>query len=271
MQKLLQGCALVLLVCFLLAVLAGVVIPGCMMATRKAAPRPVTQSAPPARLEPVTAPPHDVPPDSAQLGADYAETLRKQAQDLAPVAYGVARGRVLALLKAPSTAKFRDVFHAQYGFKQWKVGGTVEAQNPFGVFLKHNWQAVVEQQGSDWAILYLKVGDEKVGTMPDPALAPPRAMTQAEVAVAKERESARKAAVAARQAASDAALLKSHQELAAQGDAYGLLCMGERHLSGDGVEKSQAIARKYLEQAAAKGSAAAARALDQLGPNTPSR
>jgi hypothetical protein len=90
-------------------------------------------------------------------------------------------------------------------------------------------------------------------------------------AVAKEQELARKTAAAARQAANDAALLKSHQELAAQGDAYGLLCMGERHLSGDGVEKSEPLARKYLEQASAKGSVAAARALEQLGANTPSR
>ena len=91
----------------------------------------------------------------------------------------------------------------------------------------------------------------------------------AATAAAKQKELARKTEAAARRAASDAALLKTHQELAAQEDVYGLLRMGERYLSGDGVEKSEALARKFLEKAAAKGCAAAERVLNGLGTPKP--
>jgi hypothetical protein len=67
------------------------------------------------------------------------------------------------------------------------------------------------------------------------------------------------------------AALKKHQELAAAGDDYGLLRMGERYIAGDGVERSEKLAREYFEKAAAKGNADAAAALAKLGASQASR
>ena len=50
-----------------------------------------------------------------------------------------------------------------------------------------------------------------------------------------------------------AAVLKHHQELAAQGDGYGLFKMGERYLKGDGVEADRAKGLSLLKRAAAMG------------------
>jgi hypothetical protein len=62
----------------------------------------------------------------------------------------------------------------------------------------------------------------------------------------------------------DAKVLKSNQELAEKGDAYGLLRMGERHRDGDGVEKDFAKARDYLQKAADAGSSTAKEELSKL-------
>lgn len=66
--------------------------------------------------------------------------------------------------------------------------------------------------------------------------------------------------ITARNASSAAkrdAELKHHQALAAQGDAYGQLRMGERYLKGDGVEEDRALAMEYLSKAAAQGNESA--------------
>jgi hypothetical protein len=64
--------------------------------------------------------------------------------------------------------------------------------------------------------------------------------------------------------ASQAKVLKSNQDLADKGDAYGLLRMGERYRDGDGVEKDLAKAKVYLTKAAAAGSPTAADELSKL-------
>lgn len=73
-------------------------------------------------------------------------------------------------------------------------------------------------------------------------------------------------AVAVKKAAQDKAL-KFNQDLAAKGDAYGLLRMGERYRDGDGVTKDLTKARDYLTKAAAAGSPTAEDDLKNLPAN----
>jgi hypothetical protein len=61
-----------------------------------------------------------------------------------------------------------------------------------------------------------------------------------------------------------AKMLAENERLAAQGDAYGELRMGERYLTGDGVAKDILKARDYLQRAAEQGSRTAAEELDHL-------
>jgi hypothetical protein len=63
----------------------------------------------------------------------------------------------------------------------------------------------------------------------------------------------------------DAKTLKWNQEQAAQGDAYGLLRMGERYAKGDGVDKDMAKAKAFLMRASAAGSKDADDELKRLG------
>ncbi|MGO9477046.1 MAG: tetratricopeptide repeat protein [Limisphaerales bacterium] len=72
-------------------------------------------------------------------------------------------------------------------------------------------------------------------------------------------------ATATKKHAADVAL-KSNQDAAAKGDAYGLLRMGERYRDGDGVEKDLAKAREYLQKSADAGSPTAAEELSKLKP-----
>jgi TPR repeat protein len=58
--------------------------------------------------------------------------------------------------------------------------------------------------------------------------------------------------------------LAENERLAAQGDAYGELRMGERYLTGDGVAKDIFKARDYLQRAADHGSKTAAEELIRL-------
>lgn len=58
--------------------------------------------------------------------------------------------------------------------------------------------------------------------------------------------------------------LKYNQKLAAQGDAYGLLRMGERYRDGDGVETNLTLAKIYLQRAINAGSIDASNELKAL-------
>ena len=78
-----------------------------------------------------------------------------------------------------------------------------------------------------------------------------------ELAAIKDRIEAPKKAAAAK-------ALKSNQDAAGQGDAYGLLRMGERYRDGDGVEQNLAKARDYLQKSADAGSPTAAEELKKL-------
>lgn len=93
------------------------------------------------------------------------------------------------------------------------------------------------------------------GTPCDPA--PPPKPTDEQIAAARQK-------VEDRNTAQASAILKYHQGLAAGGDAYGQLRMGERYRNGDGVEKNETVAREYLEKSSAQGNADATRALQNL-------
>ena len=84
--------------------------------------------------------------------------------------------------------------------------------------------------------------------------------------VAAEKADAAKKAIQDKKIAVEAKVLKSNQDLAEKGDAYGLLRMGERYRDGNGVEKDLAKAKDYLTKAAAAGSQTAADELSKLNP-----
>jgi hypothetical protein len=64
----------------------------------------------------------------------------------------------------------------------------------------------------------------------------------------------------------DTRVLKSHQDLANQGDAYGELRMGLRYRDGDGVPRDLSQAREWLQKSADQGDTEAAVALAKLMP-----
>jgi len=89
---------------------------------------------------------------------------------------------------------------------------------------------------------------------------PPKPLTPEEIAAAKAK------ADAAKKTAQDRAL-KSNQEQADKGDAYGLLRMGERYRDGDDVPKDLDKARDYFTKAVAAGSPSAADELSKMNQN----
>jgi hypothetical protein len=199
-----------------------------------------------------------------EADAAYAEALKKEANDLGSTAYGMARNRVLESLKAPDSAKFRDAFDRPFGYHQWKVGGTVTAQNSFGAMLKQDWFAVVTFDGVNWRLPYLRLGSDEIGSMPHISVAPPRALTDSEVAAARQKADAKKTDMAA-------SLLKYHQSLADKGDPYGWLQMGKRYLTGDGVAKDEVEARRLLSLASRAGQTEATKLLEKTDAETAAR
>jgi TPR repeat protein len=92
-------------------------------------------------------------------------------------------------------------------------------------------------------------------TVTEPTYEPPPTPEQIEAVKAK---------AAADKQSNEEKALKYNQELAAKGDPYGLLRMGERYRDGDGVPKDLAKARDYFAKAVAAGSPSAADELSQL-------
>ena len=64
----------------------------------------------------------------------------------------------------------------------------------------------------------------------------------------------------------NAKALKFNQDQAAKGEAYGQFRMGERYLTGDGVEKDLIKARVYISKAAEQGMTSAVELLKNLPP-----
>jgi hypothetical protein len=202
--------------------------------------------------------------ETERADAVFAELLRVQSELYGPGSVGAGMLAVKTALRVPSSAEFGESGWEAYGCRQWKAFGTVESKNAFGVRIADSWTAVVRLEGGDYRVLYLRIGKQESGTMPELAQAPARYATPGEIAAAK-------AAALGDGISHVEAALKKHQELAAAGDDYGLLRMGERYLAGDGVERSEKLAREYFEKAAAKGNADAAAALAKLGASQASR
>ena len=92
----------------------------------------------------------------------------------------------------------------------------------------------LQRVNREWAIKQLR------GEVPEAAAAP-RPVTQDVAArLTTDQVTARNAAAADKRVQQRAAELKSNQDLAAEGDADGQLRMGERYLTGDGVEEDKA-------------------------------
>ncbi len=87
---------------------------------------------------------------------------------------------------------------------------------------------------------------------------------EAQAAALQKQAADQKLALQAATAKRMAKVLENTQQLAAEGDAYAQMRMGERYLTGDGVPKDLILARSYLEKAAAQGSPSAVADLDQL-------
>jgi len=64
--------------------------------------------------------------------------------------------------------------------------------------------------------------------------------------------------------ATEARVLKYHQELAEKGTSYGQYSMGLRYLKGDGVEQDEKRAKEFFEKAAAQGDVDSQKELDKL-------
>jgi hypothetical protein len=77
-------------------------------------------------------------------------------------------------------------------------------------------------------------------------------------------QAAQKAKAAAVKKASADRALQFNQDLAAKGDSFGLLRMGERYRDGDGVEKDLVKSRGYFTKAVAAGDPSAADELAKL-------
>lgn len=105
---------------------------------------------------------------------------------------------------------------------------------------------------------------EAYDSTPSVPVAPPVTQPTYEPPLTPEQIEAAKAKAAADKKAGEEKGLKYNQELAAKGDPYGLLRMGERYRDGDGVPKDLAKARDYFTKAIAAGSPSAADELSQL-------
>lgn len=100
---------------------------------------------------------------SEQSKPNCESGAQKSIQD----AYYASRRFVQNSLKAPSTAKFSNIITdtettgaSMDGSDRIKCWGIVEAQNEFGVPLKHSWATVVQEEGNQWRVVYARLGDQ---------------------------------------------------------------------------------------------------------------
>lgn len=199
--------------------------------------------------------------------ADDSSESRKVAAD----AFYAGQKAVKEHLKSPRDADFSSLYWDKeskvvpYGYQQYLVAGWVDSRNSFGAKLRSDWAAVVELDGDNTVVSYMEIGGSKYGKLP---AIKKRPLTDTEKDELKKNAEAAKAASDAKKQADkkvmDEKILAANQKAADQGDAYGLLRMGQRYRDGDGVEKDLDKARNYLRQAALKGSETAKKELDQL-------
>lgn len=93
--------------------------------------------------------------------------------------------------------------------------------------------------------------------------------TAEEIAAAAKVAAAERKAEKAKEDTAKQKALKANQQAADEGDAYGLMRMGERYRDGDGVDKDLIKARVYLQRAVDAGSPTAVDDLKKLPDPTP--
>lgn len=175
-----------------------------------------------------------------------------------------AKKEVESHLKSPRSAKFDRLDQAQvapFGYHQWIVSGVVDAQNSFGVMLRHKWACLMVGSGESWQADYSEIGDEKFGEMPVARAWP---LTAKQIAAKEAAAEAAKVALLDKRKAGQMAALKMNQAAADRGDELGLLRMGERYRDGEGVARDLAKAKEYLTRAAKIGNSDAKLALAKL-------
>jgi hypothetical protein len=106
-------------------------------------------------------------------------TEKPEPPDPGPGAYESGKAACMKALKAPATAKFSSITDDytgwnRYGYNQWDVFGYVDAQNSFGAMIRENWEAIVQQSGPFYQVVYFRLGSEVVGKKPPKAAYPPR-------------------------------------------------------------------------------------------------
>lgn len=124
----------------------------------------------------------------------------------------------------------------------WLSNAVVNSREIFSDEIVNVWQA---QSTS----LRNAVGYGKVWTQPP--------LTPEQIAAQKAKDAADKK-IAEENA------LKYNEKLAAQGDPYGLLRMGERYRDGDGVDTNLPLAKIYFQRAINAGSLEASNELSEI-------
>ncbi len=97
--------------------------------------------------------------DHSGDGEDYAESEYAEAATFS---------FIKQTLKSPTTAQFEASDVSLMPDDRWMVEGTVDSQNSFGAMIRQNFIAVVYRDDiGDWRLLYLKLGDDEIGTFPN--------------------------------------------------------------------------------------------------------
>jgi len=121
--------------------------------------------------------------------------------------------------------------------------------------------------GQEVKFVAKRIGSYKYGDETIPAYDCGKPWTPPPPSTAEIKAAAEK--VAAKKAENAAKALKYNQELAAAGDVYGQVRMGERYRDGDGVPKDLRLSREWFSKAAAQGDKNAALELQKLPHNDP--
>jgi hypothetical protein len=178
-------------------------------------------------------------------------------------AYYYATKAVREQLKDPADAKFSSLGWDEeakivpYGYHQWLCTGWADAFNSFGAKERLSWGAYVFLSEVAIRVDYFEIGRQSYGQLPARIPFPVAPPSPAEIAAVKAKAEAVKKAA-------EAKALKYDEDLAARGDAFGLLRMGERFRDGDGVTNNLALARDYLLRAAKAGDPTAEEELKAL-------
>jgi hypothetical protein len=92
-----------------------------------------------------------------------AQAAKDKAENDNVTAITMAQNFVRGRLKSPSSASFPWSFK-EYSVRQgsdgkWNVSGYVEAANSYNAIIKASWSVEMKQNGTNWALLSIHIGD----------------------------------------------------------------------------------------------------------------